>query len=265
MNIHLKSKADFDKLISATYLTIEVGSHLYGTQNENSDRDYLHLYAESFDDTKSFLWTHNQLQYRQGDSDHNFTTIRSFVRNLLSGDSTVNFEALFSAEIRERKDLGFLVDFIPNFYSYNLMRSYLGLAKRDLKMYKKGQGRNKLFHVKRALWTVDLLLEKNYSSNFESTDKTRFDELMKFKNGEAYGPDKVAKLFEEIDRRRFNLNEMLMTNVISKSPRALDLVDLDEKIIAFQKTDVFNQKRLDKRLVLESQYSSLFEGIVYPD
>jgi hypothetical protein len=115
MNIHLKNKEDFESLMGSVYLTVKVGSNLYGCQNQESDTDYLHFYAEHEDDTKSFLWTHHQLQYKTDKEDHNFTTLKSFIRNLLTGDSTINYEVLHSKDLQNNKDLNFLLDYIKEF------------------------------------------------------------------------------------------------------------------------------------------------------
>jgi hypothetical protein len=261
MNIHIKDEQLFKRLKQATYLTVTVGSKLYGCSTVESDSDFLHFYSESEDDAKSYLWTHHQVQYKDGNSDHNFTTIRNFIRNLLTGDSTINYEVLFSEELKLCKELDFLQNFVSQFSSYNLLRSYLGFAKRDLKMIKRKFGRNKEFHVKRAIWTFDQVLNQKYSNQFQEKDSQFFHELMSLKLGKTYMDIKLVE--NEIETRRIQLNQLLNDKKIEKSLLSEDMILLDGQIILFQKTDLVLTKQMSERIVLSEAYDALFNDVEY--
>jgi len=156
MNIHFKDIILFNSLKHNTILKLQVGSNLYNLSNSNSDTDYLYIYLESPKNLKSFQYEHHQLQFKEDNIDHNFTSIQSFIRNILTGDSTINFEVLFSPKFK--KDFKFLYDFRYNFINYNIIKSYLGLAKRDLKLYRKSKCPKKLSHFIRGVMFADYLL-----------------------------------------------------------------------------------------------------------
>lgn len=141
MNIHFKDENLFELLKSKSLLRIRFGSNLYGTMDENSDTDYLYIYRTSESEMNSFLNSQHQLQYKEvlnGNSiDHNFVSLHTFIRNLINGDSTVNFEVLFSEDMKNSLYLDFLWEMRYKFINYSIIRSYLGLARRDLKLLSK--------------------------------------------------------------------------------------------------------------------------------
>ena len=61
-----------------------------------------------------------------------FINIHSFLSNAISGDSTINFGVINSKQILGT-ELDFLYKYREYFYNYKIIRSYLGLARRDLK------------------------------------------------------------------------------------------------------------------------------------
>ncbi len=136
MNIHFKDKTLFDKLKQVTLAQVEVGSALYGLQDEQSDTDLLCIYFPFQNQQFSFVQTHHQLQYKDADTqtDYLFVDVFSFIRNTLSGDSTLNFEALHSEALLQTP-LHFLYSSRYYFYNYAILKSYLGFANRDLKQY----------------------------------------------------------------------------------------------------------------------------------
>ena len=81
MNIHFKNKELFEKLKSATIAKVIVGSHMYGTNTESSDIDYLYIYATSENELNSFIKVHHQLQYKEDGIDHNFVSLHNFLNN----------------------------------------------------------------------------------------------------------------------------------------------------------------------------------------
>src|ERR1700749_424554 len=99
MNIHFKDKELFENLKHATLAKVRIGSHLYGTNDSESDEDFLHIYATSEKELQSFIWTNHQLQYKTDGNDHNFISLHAFIRNCVNGDSTINFEVIHSTEL----------------------------------------------------------------------------------------------------------------------------------------------------------------------
>jgi|GEM_PF-4209374 len=136
MNIHFKDKDLFEQLRKATLAQVEVGSQLYGLQDPNSDKDLLCIYFPFRNQIFGFVQTHHQLQFKdsEGHTDYLFVDIFTFVRNALSGDSTINFEALHLPELLQTP-LDFLHHYRYYFYNYLIVKSYLGFANRDLKQY----------------------------------------------------------------------------------------------------------------------------------
>jgi len=136
MNIHFTDKKLFDKLKKATIAKVIVGSHMYGTNNENSDIDYLYIYATSENELMSFIQTNHQLQYKEEGIDYNFVSLNSFLKNIFNGDSSINFEVIASDSLIGT-DLEWLCSHKDTFITYNMIRSYLGLCRRDIKYYNK--------------------------------------------------------------------------------------------------------------------------------
>jgi predicted nucleotidyltransferase len=136
MNIHINEE-DFKKLSNLVICSTTVGSHLYNLANKDSDVDILHVYVSPENNRHSIVQLHHQFQYKKDNIDYLFVDLQTFVKNLLKGDSTINFESIFSHEFKNSTDLSFLYENRFLFYNYNLIRSYLGLARRDVKDYRK--------------------------------------------------------------------------------------------------------------------------------
>lgn len=134
MNIHFTDKELFEKLKSATIAKCVVGSHMYGTNTETSDTDYLYIYATSENELNSFIKTHHQLQYKEDGIDYNFVSLHNFMNNTLNGDSSINFEVI-NSDALIGTDLEFLNTYKKSFLTYTIVRSYLGFARRDIKHF----------------------------------------------------------------------------------------------------------------------------------
>lgn len=134
--------------------TYTVGSHLYGVQGPASDVDYLVLYR-SFHETADLHYP-NYHQFQWDDTEHNaqylFSSERQFWKNLYSGDSTINADVVLFAEGAYSE-----VQKLNITRTFNIIKAFLGFAKRDLKLLNKGK--NKLFHINRGLYCAQCLLE----------------------------------------------------------------------------------------------------------
>jgi predicted nucleotidyltransferase len=235
MNIHI-NEDDFNKLKNLVICSTSVGSQLYNMSNEKSDLDILHIYISPENNRHSIVQLHHQFQYKQNNIDYLFVDLQTFVKNLLNGDSTINFEAIFSQEFKNSSDLSFLYENRFMFYNYNLIRSYLGLARRDIKDYKKEKNNKKLFHALRGFETAKVLFNKEeYSNDF--SQREYFEKLKMIKSNYF---DKEEKEFCEdlllkVDTLRLALNKRLDNKEIQKIISAQDLAFLDNKIINISK------------------------------
>ena len=196
MNLHFKDIELFEKLKKATLHKALIGSHMYGTNDINSDYDYLYIYVPSLSERNSFYQSHHQLQYKENGIDHNFVNIFTFLKNCIIGDSTINFEVVQSQDI-QNSDIGFLWDMREAFYNYKILRSYNGLCRRDLRELPKASEENKnkrIAHILRGHIFSKMILEKKFNPVISDDLKIKINEIKNFKDW------KVRKDFTEILR-----------------------------------------------------------------
>jgi predicted nucleotidyltransferase len=155
MNIHTTDKNLVEALKSATIASCQIGSTMYGTNDENSDVDILHIYATSTKELNSLFPSFHQIQYTENGVDYLFVSIHNFIKNLITGDSTINFEVVQSGALHDTR-LEFLYANKNEFNTYKMIRSYLGFANRDVKMWngcKNDRDRHKkLMHIMRGYY-----------------------------------------------------------------------------------------------------------------
>ncbi len=249
MNIHFTNEKLFDTLNDNTIIKIRVGSHMYGLDNKNSDIDYLSIYLENYDNRNSFMWEHHQLQYKKNNIDFNFTTLQSFIRNALTGDSTINFEVIHSEDLKNSK-LSWLYARRNDFRNYNIIKSYLGIAKRDHKFWIKdtnnfknhtSETNKKLAHFVRGVIFAKNLFDNNFSLDLSKT--TTFNicgyndlELLdRIKNGTLdYSFSELVKFFWILmEDTRTALNIMLNNREIYSFMDPFKLEKLDSLVMDF--------------------------------
>jgi predicted nucleotidyltransferase len=137
MNIKTNDVALVEKLKEAALVMCPVGSRAYGITHEYSDYDYLYIYPTPKAELLSVFQSHHQLQYKDREgNDHLFVSLRSYLANLVSGDSLLNFEALHTTEMRGSV-LRELTNSKAAFYTTKIVRAYLGRARKDHKDYAK--------------------------------------------------------------------------------------------------------------------------------
>lgn len=130
---------------------IVIGSHLYGTNNESSDRDILCFYTDNEVDY-SGLPNHHQFQYDGEDTDYIWTTKQQFMRNLQSGDSTINADVvMFTDYLTDDPILKLKI-----VHTYKIIRAFLGFANRDIKQINKNP--KKGHHAVRSVYCAEMLL-----------------------------------------------------------------------------------------------------------
>ncbi len=168
MNLHI-NKEEFDFLTSVpNFGTFTIGSKLYGTNDENSDADYLIITCPSKEHNLSPFKTHHQFQYKdvENNIDYNFVDIITFIRNLVCGDSTINYELLYSEEFKASK-IGWLCDYREYFRTFTIVKSYLGLCERDIKHFNKRKDKRDkssgLGHIMRSFDYATGIVEGKFS------------------------------------------------------------------------------------------------------
>lgn len=223
MNIHFTDKVFFEDLKAATLAKVRVGSHLYGTNNENSDEDFLYIYATSQAELGSVFSTNHQLQYKENDIDHNFVSLHQFIKNCINGDSPINFEVIQSEEL-SGTDLDFLTNNRTSFRTYTIIRSYNGFVKRDIKHYNKAttdyEKRKRLGHIVRGILYTDMLLKNEF--NF------RIANIKTIENQKTYS-------LLDLDPRIVN-PELQRLNSIAEEQRKLLNEKLDNGTLGYAKT-----------------------------
>lgn len=159
MNIKI-TKEQHLRLLEKTSVKVTIGSHLYGTNTDKSDTDILCIY-QPFDDW-SLLESYpnyHQFQYdcEETNRDYIYTTFGQFWKNQRSGDSTINSDVImFTNVITESYESK-----LNYCKTFKVIKSYIGFAKRDIKMSLKDKTGKKLFHATRGLYCAQSLLEGN--------------------------------------------------------------------------------------------------------
>jgi len=145
--------------------TILIGSKMYGTDDEESDTDYLCIIKPILN-TVLTEWYNclpniHQFQYKDLENkiDYIYTTELQFYKNMYSGDSTINTDVcIYHNKIP-----------IRNIRTYKIIKSYLGFAKRDIKFLKKDKAKllrnnthheliSRISHINRGLYNANCLL-----------------------------------------------------------------------------------------------------------
>jgi predicted nucleotidyltransferase len=263
MNIHI-NESQYLELKKATLVSITMGSSLYGCSTESSDKDILHIFAAPENMAHSFVWSHHNLQYKESGVDHVFTTLQNFVRNILTGDSTVNFECLFSEELAN-SDLKFLHDIRYQFRGYALMRAYLGFARRDLNGFKRSGEPKKLFHAIRGIWSYKRLRAGEYSNDINVVDPGEYEMMMKAKRGQVNGKyisTIVNLLSEQCDLLRKELTKDFDLKRLDRLMDVQQMKALDLEILEFCQTKAYRSKVLPE-ITIDEIYSALEFDIKY--
>ena len=264
MNLHI-SEEQFKNLKASTIVSIQMGSRLYGAETANSDTDILHIFAKGKDMDQSFVWTHHNFQYKENGVDHVFTSLQNFISNLLKGDSTINYECCFSKEMAESTELKWLYDFREEFKGFSLLRSYLGLARRDLKQYSQNYDTKKLFHALRGIWTYELIRKNMYKNELKEIDADYFEFLMSIRLGKIDKMESIKLMKssgEKVEDLRKRLTEELQSGKISRVMSSNLLEKLDKHLVNYCSTTDYTDRQKDK-LIISEVYATLESDIKY--
>jgi predicted nucleotidyltransferase len=236
MNIHFKDKEAFEDLKRLSVFSIKIGSWMYGTNDEYSDSDILYIYVPSYEEMNSMASNHHQFQYKEDGVDHIFVDIYNFLKNALNGDSTINFEVINHPSLKDSK-----LDFIYNrrkyFSNHKIIRSYLGMARRDIKhISNQDTDRNKnkkLNHVLRGYAFCELILANSFSPLIDK-DSNLYREIQYNKtlddSRERHERGKV--LLEKVSKLRDDVNEKLDSGTLG-FPQYMNVTEsylLDESL-----------------------------------
>ena len=254
MNIHFKDKNYFEILKSAALLKIEVGSSMYSLNDEYSDVDYLYILPNSEFDEYSLINSHHQLQFKEDNIDHNFTNIRNFLNNSLKGESSINFECINSDKLK-----GTCLEFLYNnkscFNNYNIIRGYLGFARRDFKFYfresTERDRKKKLIHIWRGYFFAKSLLNNDFSLiNKELLEKASEIRSIKFDMNRTKELDNSARsAMLLISGLRDELNNLLNSKSITKIMNVSNQTSLNCCLKDLYNSDEYKYK---KSLIIET-------------
>ncbi len=248
MNIHIHDQDLFALLMGATLVKMEVGSSLYGLKDAESDTDILCIYVPSINKVNSLLNLQHVLQYKDEENriDYIFEDVFSFVRNCLSGDSSINFEALHTKALKD-SPLSFLYDQRFAFYNYNIVKAYLGFSKRDRKFLDESlsdrEQTKKMTHIFRSYLFGKQILERNFQLD-ATLLKSKKDSYLQMSFSEKI--NEADRVCMEIDDFRKNvLNKRLESGRIQKFMKVADQQVLDQSLNVFAKTDAYLQRQLE--------------------
>lgn len=166
MNIHI-NKEEYNNIIVANHVKLPIGSVIYGLNDEHSDEDYLLIYQPFVHQINNPFMNHHQFQYKENNIDYNLVDYVTFIKNLVTGDSTINFELLWSDDFNnENNQINWLSEYKKDFITYNIINAYIGFAKRDMKYFNKRltdiDRKRGLVHIKRCiLFATELLYDNN--------------------------------------------------------------------------------------------------------
>ena len=247
MNIHFADKKLKEQLDHSTIFEIEVGSGMYRLKTSESDTDILKIYLEGDLNLTSITPNHHQLQYNDTENniDYIYTSLGQFVKNIISGDSTINYEVLESPEFRkEFKDLYFFVNKLDKI---NTIKSYLGMAKRDIKAFKKEHSIKKAYHIQRGILFANCIMRNGDIFETLETMRTHLEEIRN---------SRVLLDLEHIETRMNSLRESIKDKQFN--PLSQDMYNINVAISKIYYS--YRDKQLDY-----INYNSLIEDAIYEE
>lgn len=200
MNVKI-NKDEHNYLCSLNYKEYIFGSQLHGIANENSDEDYIRVIDDSFYDNfktlAKFLPNIHSWQFDDSGKQYVWMTEKQFYHNLFSGDGNMIADVvLLSGKFED-----------PLFLcrTYKIIKGYLGVAKRDLKLH--GNIEKKRFHATRSIYMAHSLMINNLPS---------VEEIVSLKSQKLKSRE---ELFDMEDELRLWLNELLDKGKIDMYPK----------------------------------------------
>jgi len=247
MNIHTKDIELFTKLKEVTIYKSVIGSHLYQNNTSTSDIDYLSIYVPSKSEMNTAFPSHHQIQYKdiENNIDWNFTNIFTFFKNLINGDSPVNFEIIHNIELKNSA-LYFLYDMRNYFYNYKILKSYLGIARKDLREMNKQSDfikeKKKLTHAYRGLKFYEEILSGNLNIKINDKLKNDINYIKSLEKNKEYF-DIIKETKEKIEEKRkeltdlYNSKKLIYPNFMIPQKQK----ELDEKLYEIISSEFWNK------------------------
>lgn len=215
--------------------TILIGSKMYGTDDGESDTDYLCIVKPilNIGITEMYNCFPNihQFQYKDLDNkiDYIYTTELQFYKNMYSGDSTINTDVcIFYNNIP-----------VKNIRTYKIIKAYLGFAKRDIKFLKRDKTKllkniheliSRMSHIERGLYIAECLLENKlpdlvYIKKFTVNIKNKIATLQN-NNGDIVDYIDYFISFNSETEKMLRENEILNSRQIPMYPDLTDNIEL---------------------------------------
>jgi hypothetical protein len=154
MNVKI-TKENHNSLCNMSYKEYLFGSQLHGISNNESDKDYIRVISDDFYNNLPKIATYlpNIHSWQYDDVTNNtqyvWMTERQFYNNLFSGDGNMIADVVILSG--EFDNVLYLTR------TYKIIKGYLGVAKRDLKLH--GNQEKKRFHAYRSIMMAEILID----------------------------------------------------------------------------------------------------------
>lgn len=194
-----ESNEELSKIFTAEY---PFGSRLHGTATDDSDYDYIRIIPESFYDrftTKAkYLPNIHSFQYEdvENNSQYVYLTETQFYRNLFSGDGNMIADIVL---LSNKFD-----DAMILCRTYRIIKGYLGVAKRDLKLH--GHVEKKRFQSARCIYMAKCLMNNILPS---------VEDIVNLRNSVIPSIENLNSVEQEL---RNELNDMYNKSLINGFP-----------------------------------------------
>lgn len=241
-----------------TIATMFMGSHAHGTNTEDSDQDIIKIFTESNDECFN---QDNGWQYKEENIDTNYQSLRTFIRNVVTGESPADFEALFGGwnlTSKQPNQLNEIFELLKQNRSYALIKSYIGYAKKDanfiIKTLSTNQSdevwefkeiKNKTSHLFRGVETAKILMnDEKYifcpqyqfdprhkeAKNLKENLKFSRIGLIEFAKSQLDSAEEIRKKINSMldnrkIHRRFDLNKLKRIDDLFKQIKQNNIID----------------------------------------
>ena len=155
MNIKITQEIHDYLYKNSKWQSYTFGSQLHGIATENSDLDLIYIYElkDSFNTIAKYYPNIHSLQYdaKEINVQAVWMTTEQFYQNLFSGDGNMCADIVIL-------NSNFKANALYYCYTYKVIKGYLGVAKRDLKLH--AQDPKKRFHAARSLMFAEYLMQQ---------------------------------------------------------------------------------------------------------
>ncbi len=216
MNFKISKKLH-DRLCLERYDEYIFGSQLHGIANENSDKDYIRVISdvmyECFNTKGKYLPNIHSYQYDdiENNTQYIWMTETQFYRNLFSGDGNMIADVVILSG--DFEDALFLCR------TYKIIKGYIGVAKRDLKLH--GNNDKKKFHAFRSLMMAEMLIDNKLPT---------ISDVINLKNNTTLPSTKELNDME--NELRTKLNKMLNDCEIDLYPKFIENDELLQELVS---------------------------------